>query len=779
MNTIEQLHYITAGGVRVQRSVQGIAYESAIDSLRAQLDDSRGVLLSSSFEYPGRYTRWDLGFVNPPVAITASGRRIRIEALNRRGEILLPELSRALAGNPAIAERASEPGRLLIGLTDVAESFAEEQRSRQPSVFSVLRSLIAHFKSDRDKYLGLYGAFGYDLAFQFEAVETRQQRSSEQRDMVLYLPDEIVVVDHYTQSATICRYDFVCLTRADAPAGSRAALPVETTGGLRRTGIAVPFVPGVVASRPGEATEGIAPLSRCDHEPGEYAGTVATAREYFRRGDLFEVVPGQVFEEVCADRPSDIFQRLKQNNPAPYGALINLGEQEYLVAASPEMYVRVSGRQVETCPISGTIARGADAIGDAQQVLKLLNSEKEESELSMCTDVDRNDKSRVCVPGSVQLVGRRQVELYSRLIHTVDHVKGTLDPQFDALDAFLAHTWAVTVTGAPKQAAMQFIEDHEKSPRLWYGGALGCLGFDGNMNTGLTLRTIRIHQGVAQVRAGATLLMDSDPQAEEAETRLKASALISAVRGDADRAAASRLPGQVQAAIEMPGAGQLRVLMVDHRDSFVHNLGSYFRALGVQLQTLRPALARTALQDGHFDLVVLSPGPGRPDDFAVRETLELCLQRQLPVFGVCLGLQGIVEYFGGQLDVLDYPVHGKPSQVHHEGGRLFSGIAPQFTAGRYHSLHASAVPDCLRVTARSQSSGADTPGIVMAVEHRELPVSAVQFHPESILSMQGGSGHTLIRNVVQYALSLRDLRSSSVEVITDHAVPGCKSALSV
>ena len=108
----------------------------------------------------------------------------------------------------------------------------------------------------------------------------------------------------------------------------------------------------------------------------------------------------------------------------------------------------------------------------------------------MCTDVDRNDKARVCVPGSVEVVGRRQIEMYSRLIHTVDHVKGILKSEFDALDGFLAHAWAVTVTGAPKLAAMQFIEAQEKSPRHWYGGALGHIGFDGNLNTGLTLRTI-------------------------------------------------------------------------------------------------------------------------------------------------------------------------------------------------------------------------------------------------------------------------------------------------
>ena len=122
---------------------------------------------------------------------------------------------------------------------------------------------------------------------------------------------------------------------------------------------------------------------------------VREPKKSFVRGDLFEVVPGQVFYEPCKDSPSEIFKRLKRINPAPFGFIMNLGDREYLVGASPEMFVRVTGRRVETCPISGTIKRGADAIEDSEQILKLLQSEKDESELTMCSDVDRNDKSRV------------------------------------------------------------------------------------------------------------------------------------------------------------------------------------------------------------------------------------------------------------------------------------------------------------------------------------------------------------------------------------------------
>ena len=159
---------------------------------------------------------------------------------------------------------------------------------------------------------------------------------------------------------------------------------------------------------------------RGDHDPGEYAKLVEKAKESFKRGDLFEVVPGQMFFEQCRDKPSDIARRLKKINPSPYSFFINLGQNEYLVGASPEMFVRVNGRRIETCPISGTIKRGEDAISDASQIRNLLNSEKDESELSMCTDVDRNDKSRVSEPGSVNVVGRRQIEMYCGQISSWD-----------------------------------------------------------------------------------------------------------------------------------------------------------------------------------------------------------------------------------------------------------------------------------------------------------------------------------------------------------------------
>src|SRR5262249_36293512 len=163
----------------------------------------------------------------------------------------------------------------------------------------------------------------------------------------------------------------------------------------------------------------------------------------------------------------------------------------------------------------------------------------------------------------------------------------------------------VTVTGAPKTWAMQFIEDHEATPRRWYGGAVGVLGFDGSMNTGLTLRTAHISGGLASVRTGATLLFDSDSAAEEAETRLKAQALLE-VLAHAERGPGAGSPARAltHAAVQSPGAGS-RVLLVDHQDSFVHTLAGYFRQAGAQVTTLRSGFDPALLDSYAPDLVVL------------------------------------------------------------------------------------------------------------------------------------------------------------------------------
>ncbi len=711
---------LTRGGVRVTRTATPFD-PAELGRIAALIDERRGGVLSSGMEYPGRYSRWHMAYADPCAEIIATGRRVTARALNDRGRVVLPVIETALA-KAGHATSAGTRDEVSVIIPESEQHFTEEERSRRPTVFSALREIAAAFGCE-DPHLGLYGAFGYDLAFQFEPVHLRQKRPAGQRDLVLHLPDEILILDRKREEAIRYAYEFEV-------AGT------STAGLDRRT----------EATGPGEAP----PLVR-DNEipppprPGSYARVVEQAKERFARGDLFEVVPSHVFHGRCAS-PAAFYELLRQRNPAPYEFLFNLGEGEYLVGASPEMYVRVTGDRVETCPIAGTIARGQDTLEDAANIATLLGSAKEESELTMCTDVDRNDKARVCVPGSVRVIGRRQIEMYSRLIHTVDHIEGRLRPGFDALDAFLTHMWAVTVTGAPKTWAMQFIEDHEATPRRWYGGAVGTIGFDGSMNTGLTLRTAHITGGIAAVRAGATLLYDSIPEAEEQETHIKARALLETLYEAERRAQRPGTPEPAEAGTDEGAAGRgLRVLLVDHQDSFVHTLGDYFRQHGAEVTTLRSGFPPHLLDSYAPDLVVLSPGPGRPADFGCAALLDEVYGRGIPAFGVCLGLQAMVEHAGGALSLLPEPAHGKPGLVRVSGGALLAGLPAEFTAGRYHSLYAppGEVLGGFTVTACTPD------GVVMAIEDPLARRWAVQFHPESILTASGRAGHQVIANVLE------------------------------
>ncbi|HEY9766916.1 MAG TPA: anthranilate synthase [Coleofasciculaceae cyanobacterium] len=717
--------YTTQGGIHVSRSAVEMQMDDAIESVLSCLDSQRGGLFASSYEYPGRYKRWAIGFVNPPLELTTRDRNFTWKALNERGRVLLPYLAEHLSLHPQLQEVLLEDDRLVGFIEQASQSFTEEERSKQPSAFSVVREISQTFYSNEDENLGLYGAFGYDLVFQFESIAKHRDRPTDQQDLLLYLPDELFVIDYYLEQAYRYQYEF------ETGHGG--------TEGIPRTGEFIDY-----------RGQRLTPERESDHVPGEYADKVIEALEYFRRGDLFEVVPSQNFYRACVASPTDLFRTLQQINPSPYGFLLNLGG-EYLIGASPEMFVRVEGKYVETCPISGTIGRGVDAIGDAAQIRLLLNSHKDAAELTMCTDVDRNDKSRICEPGSVQVIGRRQVEVYSHLIHTVDHVEGILRPEFDALDAFLTHTWAVTVTGAPKRSAMQFIEEREHSPRRWYGGAVGWLAFNGNINTGLTLRTMRLKDSIAEVRVGATVLYDSDPAAEEQETLTKAAALFQTLC-DAGQTVETEKTAKANISSQSPQSQvQKRVLLIDYEDSFVHTLANYLRQAGAIVTTLRHGFPASVFDRESPDLVVFSPGPGKPSDFGVPETVMSCVRRELPIFGVCLGLQSIVEAFGGELGILDYPQHGKTSVINIvEDSALFNNVPKSFEVGRYHSLFAlkDRLPEQLRVTALSED------GVIMAIEHKTQAIAGVQFHPESIMTLGSGVGLSIIENVIQsYAKS--------------------------
>ncbi len=702
------LRYETKSGIAVSRNLSKAPYRRGLAPLLRKLDRFRGFYLSSGYEYPGRYSRWDIAAITPPVEIVSSGRKVEFNPLNKRGEVLCQMFAKALAGKD-FWEEFKLDGGIRATLKPLPPFFPEEERSKQPSVFSMLRALVEEFRHPDDSRLSLVGAFGYDLLFQFDPIQLRLPRDGK-KDLHLFFCDDIYYMDRKKEQIERFQYDF--------------ALDGLSTAGLPREGAVVHKAP---RRKPTPITS--------DHTPEEYMANVRTVQKGMKQGDFYEVVLRQSFKTTYSGSPSKLFETIQQASPSPYEFILQLGEEQ-LIGASPEMFVRVEGPRVETCPISGTARRTGDPMVDSENIKQLLVSAKEESELTMCTDVDRNDKSRVCVPGSVKIIGRRLIESYVGLFHTVDHVEGILMPGFDAIDAFLSHMWAVTLIGAPKKAASQAIENLEKDARGWYGGAIGMLSLNGDINTGITIRTVHLKDGYATYPAGATLLYDSEPAAEEQETRIKATGFF--------RAMAGKKKDEQQAKVAPVGEG-IKMLLVDNDDCFIQTLANYARQTGAEVVTYRSGIPESLIDEINPDLILVSPGPGRPADFGVPKLVQFAARAGYPVFGVCLGLQGIVEAFGGELGVLDYPMHGKPSKVRHFHKGVFAGLPEVIRVGRYHSLYAlpEKLPAALEVTAESED------GIIMGVRHRELPIEAVQFHPESLLTLEGDCGLHLIENAIR------------------------------
>ncbi len=216
--------FVTGGGVRVSRTAEPFD-PALLDEVTRQVGERRGGVLSSGMEYPGRYSRWHLAYVDPPVEIVARGRLVIARALNERGRVLLPVAAAALRRAGRDTGRAGlGPDEAEVVVTDAGRAFTEEERSRRPTVFSALREVIAAFAGP-DPHLGLYGAFGYDLAFQFEPVAQRAARDAAARDLVLHLPDRLYVLDRKRETAICYRYEFA------TDAGATDGLPRSAEAG--------------------------------------------------------------------------------------------------------------------------------------------------------------------------------------------------------------------------------------------------------------------------------------------------------------------------------------------------------------------------------------------------------------------------------------------------------------------------------------------------------------------------------------------------------------------
>jgi anthranilate synthase len=480
------------------------------------LNAERPGVLYESVDIAPIYGRYSLAVIDPPVIVEGKDEHFRIRALNRHGRDILAQTLSA-ADLPCCQQVQRSPQTLSGTVPCERRPVAEDERLQLNNISQIIRNLLHAFHCD-DRFLGLYGAFAYDFVRLFEPLPDRLPAIPTQ-DFRLFMPDLLLSYDHMRERAVLYLYDFLNSTKSahELLRARLEALPATEPPPPTSPQVRIPHKL----------------LSDTGHEA--FMAAVDDAREQMRLGEFFEVVLSHSFKGRYDRSPLELYRRFREINPSPYQFYVDYGD-EALVGASPEMFVRVENGIVQQRPISGTMPRGTDSLTDYHNMMRLLNSEKEKSELDMLIDLARNDVSRVCEPG-VSVSDYRYVEKYSRVMHTVAQVEGRLAAGWTAFDAFIASLNAGTLTGAPKAAAMTYIALHENSRRGYYGGNVGYLTFSGQLDTGIIIRTahlVRRTQDAQEsydvsVRAGSTLLYDSDPASEYAETEAKARALLEAL----------------------------------------------------------------------------------------------------------------------------------------------------------------------------------------------------------------------------------------------------------
>ena len=366
---------------------------------------------------------------------------------------------------------------------------------------------------------GAVGFFGYDLVRTTEHLPNPPDDDLGVPDLIALLTGPVVVFDHLRRSLTIIA---PCSLDADGDVEAAYRRTVATLSDLKgRLSGPVPHV----ASPAAEATLGPV-TSNVSRE--RFESSVERAREYIFAGDAFQVVPSQRFSAPMGLDPFAVYRGLRTVNPSPYMYFLETPEVT-LVGSSPEMLVKVDGGTVEMHPIAGSRPRGDTEEEDDRLCEELLADPKERAEHVMLVDLGRNDVGRVSQIGSVRVTDLMDVRRYSHVMHIESSVVGRLAEGERASDALRAIFPAGTLSGAPKVRAMEIIDELETTKRGPYGGAVGWLGWDGGLDTCITIRTIVCRDGVAHVQAGAGIVADSVPATEYEETQNKAAALFRAI----------------------------------------------------------------------------------------------------------------------------------------------------------------------------------------------------------------------------------------------------------
>ncbi|WP_027364572.1 anthranilate synthase component I [Desulfotruncus alcoholivorax] len=380
-----------------------------------------------------------------------------------------------------------------------------------------LTELLGHYRVPLIKtlprfYGGAVGYLAYDAVRFIEKLPGTPADKLELPDCMQFVPGTVVIYDHVRHTVT-----FVVNMPVDAqnPAASysRAIDKLEEIDQKLLDPLPAPkeftLNGAVKVDLPDEA------LTR----------RIGRALEYIRAGDIIQVVLSRRYSVGFKGDAFAVYRRLRSVNPSPYMFYFNFGEIK-IVGSSPEMLIRAENGVVTTCPIAGTRPRGKTPEEDSRLAAELLEDEKERAEHLMLVDLGRNDLGRVCLPGSVKVPRFMDIEYFSHVMHIVSRVEGVPKPGVGALDALKACFPAGTVSGAPKVRAMEIIDELEPTRRGIYAGSAGYLGFNGNLDTAIAIRTLVIKDDTAYIQAGAGIVADSNPRSECEEMARKADAMF-------------------------------------------------------------------------------------------------------------------------------------------------------------------------------------------------------------------------------------------------------------
>ena len=392
---------------------------------------------------------------------------------------------------------------------------------------TALRQSVAHLKSPKIEGLptltgGLVGYMGYDAVRRLEKLPTSSARDIELPEIAFMLTSDLVVMDH--SDGTI-----ILIANAINWDGSSERVDDSYLDAVSRLDRMQKELLGPIAGDVSALPSFDKPIFDRNMSEQDFKSKVEIAKEEIRAGEAFQIVLSQRFSMPTSADALDIYRMLRLNNPSPYMYLFRFEDGYDVVGSSPEALVKVTGKQVMVHPIAGTRKRSDSIEEDVRLGEELLADPKERAEHLMLVDLGRNDLGRICAPGSVEVIDFMHIERYSHVMHIVSTVVGELASDKSPIDALFSVFPAGTLSGAPKPRAMEIIESLEPTRRALYGGAIGYFDFTGNIDTCIAIRTALIHNGTAYVQAGAGIVADSDPTAENDETLNKAAAVLGAI----------------------------------------------------------------------------------------------------------------------------------------------------------------------------------------------------------------------------------------------------------